>query len=60
MTEELGDRKRGKRREGLEAWMKSWGVGGGDGGMNEELQGGRRCWWHAWMRSWGREEVLMA
>ena len=24
--------------------MKSWGVGGGDGGMDEKLQGRRRCW----------------
>ena len=33
-------------RKVLVAWMKSFGVGGGDGGMDEELQGGRRCWWH--------------
>ena len=41
------------------AWMKSWGAGGGAGGMDEELgaggaaggmgeelRGRRRCWWY--------------
>ena len=53
-------------------WMKSWGAGGGAGGMDEKLGGGRRCCWHelrgwrweevlvAWVKRWGREEVLVA
>ena len=59
MDEELWSRRRGRvLEEVLVAWIKSWGAGGGAGGMDEklgagggrgavgvdkDLGGGRRC-----------------